>query len=282
MSSAPSGSGDRSVYQDDEKLLHRLGYAQQLFRGDGRVPELRDLVHDHLDPRGLPDLVLGRVRARRPGRDHVGLAARRRHEHDHRPRDGGDRVVVSDGRRPVLLGLEARQPRLGLGDRLVQPDRPDRRDGVDRLRPRDVRDDPAQLLVRLPERELLDLLPLLRVPRGGGDHQHVPGQRHRVPEHDLGVLAHGRRRVDRAGPDRRARPAPVDRLRLHRDGEQLRLRRGRARLLEPRLLVRVRARAAVVAVHDHRLRRLGAPRRGDQQRVAHGGGRACTCPSSPR
>src|SRR5262245_35301533 len=29
---------------------------------DGRVPELRDLVHDHLDPRGVPDLVLHRVR----------------------------------------------------------------------------------------------------------------------------------------------------------------------------------------------------------------------------
>ena len=35
MSSAPSGSGDRSVYQDDERLLHRLGYAQQLFRAMG-------------------------------------------------------------------------------------------------------------------------------------------------------------------------------------------------------------------------------------------------------
>jgi len=35
MSSAPSGSADRSVYQDDERLLHRLGYAQQLFRAMG-------------------------------------------------------------------------------------------------------------------------------------------------------------------------------------------------------------------------------------------------------
>ena len=34
MSSAPSG-GDRGVYLDDESLLHRLGYAQQLFRAMG-------------------------------------------------------------------------------------------------------------------------------------------------------------------------------------------------------------------------------------------------------
>src|SRR5688500_454769 len=45
--------------------------------GDGRVPELRDLVHDHLDPRRLPDLVLHRVRPWRSGRGQLGLAARR-------------------------------------------------------------------------------------------------------------------------------------------------------------------------------------------------------------
>jgi amino acid transporter len=35
MSSAPSGGVDRGVYQDDERLLHRLGYAQVLFRAMG-------------------------------------------------------------------------------------------------------------------------------------------------------------------------------------------------------------------------------------------------------
>src|SRR5215212_11079505 len=34
MSSAPSG-GDTNVYADDERLLHRLGYAQELFRAMG-------------------------------------------------------------------------------------------------------------------------------------------------------------------------------------------------------------------------------------------------------
>ena len=52
-----------------------------------------------------------------------------------------------DRGRPLLLGLEARQPRLGLGDRLVQPDRPDRRHRGDRLRPRDVRDGALRRLV---------------------------------------------------------------------------------------------------------------------------------------
>ena len=51
-----------------------------------------------------------------------------------RARDGGDRVVVSDGRRPLLLGVEARKPGLGLVHGLVQPDRPDRRHRRDRLR----------------------------------------------------------------------------------------------------------------------------------------------------
>src|SRR6266404_3009531 len=39
---------------------------------DGRVLELRHLVHDHLDPRRLPDVVLHRLPVRRTGCDHVG------------------------------------------------------------------------------------------------------------------------------------------------------------------------------------------------------------------
>ncbi len=35
MSSAPSGSSSDNVYMDDERLLHRLGYAQELFRAMG-------------------------------------------------------------------------------------------------------------------------------------------------------------------------------------------------------------------------------------------------------
>src|SRR5687768_6330002 len=39
---------------------------------DGWLPELRDLVHDHLDPGGLPDLVLHRLRPGRPRCGHLG------------------------------------------------------------------------------------------------------------------------------------------------------------------------------------------------------------------
>ena len=116
---------------------------------DGRVPQLRHQLHDHLDPRGVPDVVHDRLRARWPGRGDLGLAARRAHEHDHRALDGGDRVGVPDRGRPLLLGVEARGPGLGLGDGLVQPDRPDRRHGRDRVRARDLRAGALRLLVRL-------------------------------------------------------------------------------------------------------------------------------------
>ena len=60
--------------------------------GRWAASELRDLVHDHLDPRGLPDVVLHRVQQRRPDRDLLGMAARRPDEHDRLARDGGDRL----------------------------------------------------------------------------------------------------------------------------------------------------------------------------------------------
>ena len=66
--------------------------------------------------------------------------------------DGRDRLRVSDRGRPLLLGVEARKPRLGLGDGLVQPDRADRGHGRDRLRAGDVRNDPLRLLVRATRR----------------------------------------------------------------------------------------------------------------------------------
>ena len=71
---------------------------------------------------------------------------------------------------------------------------------------------------------------------------------------------------DRADPDLRARPAPVVQLRLHRAVQQLRLLRRRAPAALA-LLVRDRAvRLPADAVHDHRLRRLRPPVRGDRRR----------------
>ena len=65
--------------------------------------------------------------------------------------------------------------------------------------------------------------------------------------------------ADRAG-------APVRRVRVHRDDRQLRVHRGRLRL-------RLRPRPDHVGVHDHRLRRLGAHERGDPAGVARRGDR---------
>ncbi len=42
--------GPHDVHDKDRRMLHALGYAQELSRADERVLELRDLVHDHLDP----------------------------------------------------------------------------------------------------------------------------------------------------------------------------------------------------------------------------------------
>ena len=57
--------------------------------------------------------------------------------------------ALPDRGRPLLLGLEARRPRLGLDDGVVQPHRPDRRHRRDRVRPGDVRHRALRLLVRL-------------------------------------------------------------------------------------------------------------------------------------
>ncbi len=240
---------------------------------DGRLPELRDLLHDHLDPGGMPHVVLHRLRPGRPGRGQLGLAARRRDEHHRLPRDGGDRVGLPDGRRPLLLVLEARQPRLGLVHRLVQPDRPDRRHGRDRLRPGDVRDGAPELLVRVSEHEGVHLPPLRDLPRAGAGREPDEGQLHGVPEHDLGLLAHRGRDLHRDRAAVRPGQPPVARVRLRRDGECLRLRGRDHELLQPDLLVRVRDRPADGAVHDHGLRRLGAHGRGDDSGLADGRGR---------
>ena len=154
MSTGPAGGGYHT--SEDEKILHRTRLRPGAVSRDGRLPELRDQLHDHLDPRRLPDVVLHRVQQRRPDRNHLGLAPRRPDVDDRRARDGGDRLRVPDRGWPLLLGLEARQPGVGLVHRLVQPRRPDRGHRGDRLRPRDLRDVASQPLVRLPEHEGVD------------------------------------------------------------------------------------------------------------------------------
>ena len=103
-----------------------------------RLPELRDLVHDHLDPGGLLHHLRPGVEQRRPGRDLVGLAAHLDPDPDDRLLHVGARLGVSDGRRHLLVGIEARRSCVGLVHRLVQPDRPGGRPRIGRLRLRDV------------------------------------------------------------------------------------------------------------------------------------------------
>ncbi len=277
MTQGPETGGYHT--SEDEHILHKLGYAQELFRGDGRVSELRDQLHDHLDPRGVPDLVQHRLRARRPDVGGLRLAARRPHGDDHLPRHGGDRLRLSDRRRSLLLGVEARQPGLGLGDGVVQPHRPGRGHRGDRLRARALRAGALRLLVlvhgaheRLVRRVVrcLDVHPLRALPVGGSPDQpaeHPPDVR---AEHDLGLVAHGRRRRDRRDPDHRPERPPVALVRVHADHQQLGLRR-RNDPVRARVPARARAGDAAPAVHDHRVRRVGAHRRGDQQRVPDGG-----------
>ncbi len=73
-----------------------------------------------------------------------------------------------DRRRSLLLGVEARRPGLGLVHRLVQPRRPDRSHGRDRLRLRGLYDLAAEPALRLPEHDPLDPLHLR------GDPAHSP------------------------------------------------------------------------------------------------------------
>ena len=56
-----------SAHDKDTRMLHALGYAQELRRSNGRVLELRHLVHDHLDPVRNAHALRHRIQLRRPG-----------------------------------------------------------------------------------------------------------------------------------------------------------------------------------------------------------------------
>ena len=111
------------------------------------------------------------------------------------------------------------------------------------------------------------------LPGAGAGREPDEGELHGVPEHDLGLLAHRGRGLHRDRAAARPGPPPVARLRLQRDGECLRLRECGHELLQPDLLVRVCDRPADGPVHDHGLRRLGAHGRGDDSGLADGRGR---------
>jgi len=218
----------------------------------------------------MSDVVLHRVWPGRTRRGDLGLAARRADEHDRGALHGRDRIRLPDRRRPLLLGVEAREPRLGLVHWVVQPDRSDRGHGGHRLWARNLRDRAAQLLVRLSEHQGVHLPPVRDLPGGGARHQSAERSDHVAAEHGFRLLAHGRRSRDRRHPHRRPRQSPVVRLRLRGNSERHRVRNRQRRLLEPGLPVRLRDGPPDGPVHDHRVRRVGAHGRGDESGVAVG------------
>ena len=68
----PEGISDVDQTKRDEQRLAELGYKQELSRDLERVHQLRDLVHDHLGPRGMLHDVRVRLAERRPDRISIG------------------------------------------------------------------------------------------------------------------------------------------------------------------------------------------------------------------
>ncbi len=96
--------------------------------------------------------------------------------------------------RPLLLGLEARKPGLGLVHGLVQPHRADRRDRRDRLRPRDLRDGAPRTTgssTRTRRGTSISTYAVVLLVRAAPEP--AQGQHDGDAEHDLRVLAHDRR-----------------------------------------------------------------------------------------
>ena len=119
-------------------------------------------------------------------------------------------------------------------------------------------------------------LPALRAdPHRPHDRQRPPNPPALAGQQRLGLVARGRRRRDRPGPDLRPRHPPELQLRLRPPDQQQRLQRQHVLVLRPA------ARLPADPVHDHRLRRLGAhlrgdPRRGSNRRRRESGGRSST------
>ncbi len=112
MSTGPVGGGHRT--SEDERTLHKLGYAQELFRAMGGFQNFAISFTIISILAGCLTSYYIAFGQGGPDRGDVGLAPRRPDEHDRRARDGRDRVGLPDRRRPLLLGLQARLARLGV------------------------------------------------------------------------------------------------------------------------------------------------------------------------
>ena len=118
-----SSSDDRNVIDEDVKVLHHMGYAQELARRMGGFSNfaisfsiiciLAGGITAFPVAFSAGGAVLGRDR----------LADRRPVRAGRRPRHGADRLGLPDRGRPLSLGLDPGRPRLWLGLRLDQPAR---------------------------------------------------------------------------------------------------------------------------------------------------------------
>ena len=155
MSTGPAGGGYHT--SEDEKILHRLGYAQELFRAMGGfqnfaisftiISILAGCLTSYyiaFDQGGPIAVTWGWLLV---GLMSTIVALAMAEIASAFPTAGGLYYWASK------LGIAG----LGLVHRMVQPHRADRRDGSDRLRPRDVRYGAIELLVRLPEHEGMDI-----------------------------------------------------------------------------------------------------------------------------
>ena len=273
----------RRELTDDEKHLAKLGYSQELSRSWSSFSNFAISFSIISILAGCFTTFGPGLEQRRPDRDLVGLA-------DHlglHPASSASRCRELVSAYPTSGGIywwaaKLGGPAAGLLHRLAQPDRPPRGDRERRLRARDVpRPDDQHHQHELGRRLLADAgVPALRGDPGarvGAQHlQRPPARRH---QQHLGVVARRRCRDRDPGADHRPADAPELRLRLHRADQQLRLR---AAALYWFLVAA--ARLPAHPVHDHRVRRLGPPVRGDRRarpraRPRASGARSSTPPS---
>ena len=264
----PRRSGGRPRPRQGPAHAARAGLRPGALAADERVLELRDLVHDHLDPVRDADPVLPGHQLRRSGGGGLRLADRLRLRDHRRARDGRDRLEVPDRGRPLLLGVQDGRRQLGLVHRLVQPDRPDRDHGRHRLRRRALhgRAAAAALARHVQGHTARSDLRLRRDPGVARVDEHLQRQARRAAERHLRVVALPRRADHRRLPDLQARPSPVVRDGVLEDDQQ-------QRLLARLAVVRAVAGAVASPVHVHGLRRVGAHERGDAGRVSRSGPR---------
>jgi len=94
----------------DEQRHAELGYKQELNRSWSAFQNFGNLVHDHLDPRRMPDDLLPGLETTRPGCDLLGLADHLGVHPDHRLLHGPNSSRRSPGGRILLVVVKARSP----------------------------------------------------------------------------------------------------------------------------------------------------------------------------